>query len=227
MPRAAGKIRVLIADPQPIFRDGLRQVLEGERDIEVVGDTGDGEQTIRLVRSLAPDIVLLDPALPRTEGLETLRNLSQISHTRTLPILMAAALDREELVEAIRLGARGVLSKDASRDLLLRAIRSVMTGQYWLGREEVSDVVRRLVSATPDSSRRNGDSPVPSLTPRERDVIHAVVQGLSNREIAARLAVSEDTVKHHLTNVYDKVGVSSRVELVVYAMSHDLLDAQP
>jgi DNA-binding NarL/FixJ family response regulator len=216
------RIRILIADPQPIFRDGLRRLLEAERDIEVVGETSDSQEAVQFARSLAPDLLLIDPALPRTGGLEALRCLAVTGDGNTRPILMAAAIDREQLVEAIRLGARGVLSKDASTPLVLKAIRSVLAGQYWLGREEVGDVVRRLLSGASDLGRRNGSPSVPPLTPRESEVISAVLHGLTNREIAARLAVSEDTVKHHLTNVYDKVGVSSRVELVVYAFSHGL-----
>jgi DNA-binding NarL/FixJ family response regulator len=217
-------IRILIADSQPLFRTGLRRALEAEPDLGVVGETGDGDEAVELARSLGPDLLLLDPEMPRTDGLEALERLNGLDKTLST-ILLTASLDHARLVEAVRLGVRGVVSKDASRELLLKAIRSVLAGQYWLGREEVADVVRTLLETSPDLNGRNGrngrKTALP-LTPREREVVSAVVQGLSNREIATRLSVSEDTVKHHLTNIYDKLGLSSRVELVVYALSHGL-----
>ena len=217
-------IRILIADSQPLFRTGLRRALEAEPDLGVVGETGDGDEAVELARSLGPDLLLLDPEMPRTDGLEALERLNGLDK-KLSTILLTASLDHARLVEAVRLGVRGVVSKDASRELLLKAIRSVLAGQYWLGREEVADVVRTLLQTSPDLNGRNGrngrKAALP-LTPREREVVSAVVQGLSNREIATRLSVSEDTVKHHLTNIYDKLGLSSRVELVVYALSHGL-----
>ncbi len=220
-------IRILIADSQPLFRTGLRRALEAEADLGVVGETGDGDEAVELARSLGPDLLLLDPEMPRTDGLEALERLNGLDKTLST-ILLTASLDHARLVEAVRLGVRGVVSKDASSELLLKAIRSVLAGQYWLGREEVADVVRTLLRTSPDLNGRNGRkgrngrTPAAPLTPREREVVSSVLQGLSNREIATRLSVSEDTVKHHLTNIYDKLGLSSRVELVVYALSHGL-----
>jgi two-component system nitrate/nitrite response regulator NarL len=217
-------VRILIADAQPLFRAGLRRALEAEHDFGVVAETGDAGEAVKLAEALNPDLLLLDPEMPRSDGLEALGRLNGLEKTLST-ILLTASLDRGRLVEAVRLGVRGVVSKDASSELLLKAIRSVLAGQYWLGREEVADVVRTLVRTSPDLNGRNGRTPPPPLTPREREVVSAAVQGLSNREIAARLSVSEDTVKHHLTNIYDKTGLSSRVELVVYALSRGLAGA--
>jgi len=215
-------VRILIVDPQPIFREGLRRALESEADLKVVGEAGDGEEAVRLAQELSPSLLLMDPEMPRTDGLDAVARMAGVADGMAT-ILLASALDRDHLVKAVRLGVRGVVSKNASTDLLVKAIRSVLTGQFWLGREEVADIVRSLLRAGTDGDPREARSEdsLP-LTPREREVVTAVVQGLSNREIATRLAVSEDTVKHHLTNVYDKLGVSSRVELVVYALSHGL-----
>jgi DNA-binding NarL/FixJ family response regulator len=221
MSSAAPSVKILIADAQPLFRAGLRRALEAEPDLGVVGETGDGDEAVKLAQSLSPDLLLLDPQMPRSDGLEALGRLNGLEE-KLSTILLTAELDRDRLVEAVRLGVRGVVSKDASRELLLKAVRSVLAGQYWLGREEVADVVRSLLRTSPDLNGRNGRTPTLPLTPREREVVSAVVQGLSNREIAGRLSVSEDTVKHHLTNIYDKLGLSSRVELVVYALSHGL-----
>jgi DNA-binding NarL/FixJ family response regulator len=214
-------IRILIADAQPIFRAGLRRGLEAEPDLGVVGEAGDGDEAVRLVQSLKPDLLLLDPEMSRTDGLEALRRLSGLE-PRVSTILLTASLNHDQLVEAVRLGVHGVVSKDASRDLLLKAVRSVLAGQYWLGREEVADVVRSLLVTTPELNGPDVGVAALPLTPREREVVTAVVQGFSNREIAVRLSVSEDTVKHHLTNIYDKLGLSSRVELVVHALSRGL-----
>jgi two-component system nitrate/nitrite response regulator NarL len=217
-------VRILIADAQPLFRAGLRRALEAEHDLGVVGETGDADEAVKLAESLNADLLLLDPEMPRSDGLEALERLNGRDKTLST-ILLTASLDHGRLVEAVRLGVRGVVSKDASSELLLKAIRSVLAGQYWLGREEVADVVRALLRTSPElngRNGRNGRTPPAPLTPREREVVSAVVQGYSNREIAARLSVSEDTIKHHLTNIYDKLGLSSRVELVVHALSHGL-----
>ena len=177
---------------------------------------------MELAQSLTPDLLLLDPAMPRGDCLEALDRLNGLEK-RLNTILLTADLHGDQLVEAVRLGVRGVVSKDAPRELILKAIRSVLAGQYWLGREEVADVVQSLVRTGPDSSGRHLRAAGLPLTPREREVVNAVVQGLSNREIASRLSVTEDTVKHHLTNIYDKLGFSNRVELVVCALSRGLV----
>jgi DNA-binding NarL/FixJ family response regulator len=124
-------IRILIADSQPLFRTGLRRALEAEPDLGVVGETGDGDEAVELARSLEPDLLLLDPEMPRTDGLEALERLNGLDTTLST-ILLTASLDHGRLVEAVRLGVRGVVSKDASSELLLKAIRSVLAGQYWL-----------------------------------------------------------------------------------------------
>lgn len=214
---AVSTIRILIADAQPIYRAGLRRALEVESDLEIVGETGRGDEAVDLAQSLKPKLLLLDPEMEPADGFEVLGRLVDVQGLRT--VLLTTSLDRGQLVEAVRLGVSGVVSKDASDELLLKAVRSVLAGQYWLGREEVADVVRSLVRTTPIS---NGDVAALPLTRREREVVRAVVDGLSNREIASRLSITEDTVKHHLTNIYDKLGLSSRVELVVYALSRGL-----
>jgi two-component system nitrate/nitrite response regulator NarL len=222
MSSPGAQISILIADSQPIFREGLRRALEAEPDLRVVGETGDGDEAVRLAQSLDPSLLLLDPEMPRTDGLEAVGRMAALGSGMNT-ILLTANLDRDQLVTAVRLGVHGVVSKSAPTEIVLKAIRSVMAGQFWLGREEVADVVRSLLRNGPATNGRNGRADILPLTPREREVVTAVVQGFSNRGIAEQLKVSEDTVKHHLTNVYDKLGVSSRVELVVYALSHGLV----
>jgi two-component system nitrate/nitrite response regulator NarL len=217
----APAVRIVIADDHSIFRAGLRQLLETEPGFDVVGEAADGSEVAPLVEQLRPDILLLDVAMPRVPGLEVLRALAaRASPVRT--IVLTAAIDRTAFVTALQLGAWGVVMKEAPTDLLFKSIRSVMAGQYWVGRETVADLVQAL--------RHPGPAPAPGprqtfdLTPRELEILAAVVEGRTNKEIAQRFSLSEDTVKHHLSNIFDKVGASNRVELTLFAIHHRLLD---
>ena len=213
------RIRVVIADDHPIFRDGLRRLLEEAGDFAVVGEAADGGQAVHLAETHQPDVLLLDVAMPRTSGLEALRMLAErASPVRTL--LLTVAIDDAEMLEALRLGARGVVLKEAATEILFKAIRTVVTGQYWVGRDTVTDIVRHMRER--EAAARREPSPAERLTPREREIVAGVAAGESNREVAQRLGLSEDTVKHHLTNVFDKIGVSNRVELTAYALSRKL-----
>jgi two-component system, NarL family, nitrate/nitrite response regulator NarL len=213
-------VRILIADDHPIFRDGLKRLLESERDFRVVGEACDGIEAVDLVRRFTPEILLLDLAMPRKPGLEALKELS----TEEFPvrvILLTAAAEKEQIVEALQLGARGVVLKDSATQILLKSIRAVMSGEYWVGRESVSNLVqylRNLIDSSATASRRKRFG----LTPRELEVISAVVAGYANKEIAEHFKISEDTVKHHLSNIFDKVGVSTRLELALFAVNQAL-----
>ncbi len=219
--RRSQPIRIVIADDHPIFRDGLRRLLEAEADLKVIGEASDGAEAVKLARQLKPDILLLDLAMPRNPGLEALRELSSGSTNSVRVILLTAAAEKNQIVEALQLGARGVVLKDSATQLLLKSIHTVMAGEYWVGRESVSNLVqylRTLVQSSGEEARQK----IFGLTPREIEIVSAVVAGYSNKEIAEYFKISEDTVKHHLSNIFDKLGVSTRLELALFAVNQSL-----
>jgi DNA-binding NarL/FixJ family response regulator len=220
--RKAQTVRILIADDHPIFRDGLRRLLEAEEGLTVLGEAADGAEAVKLARQLKPDILLLDLAMPKHPGLEALRDLSVAPGASPVRvILLTAAAEKRQIVEALQLGARGVVLKDSATQLLLKAIHTVMSGEYWVGRESVSNLVqylRTLMQSSVDEARQRKFG----LTPRELEIVSAVVAGYANKEIAEYFRISEDTVKHHLSNIFDKLGVSTRLELALFAVNQAL-----
>jgi len=208
-------VRIVIADDHEIFRDGLRHLLEGEAGLEVVGEASNASGAVGVTRACRPDILLLDVAMPDGSGLEALAELGAAGPTRV--ILLTAGIEGPDIVKALQLGARGLVLKESATALLMTAIRTVMDGKFWVGRETVSDLVMALLTLT-----KSSDSPEPvaslGLTARELQVTQLVVAAAANKEIADRLGISEKTVKQHLTNIFEKVGVSSRLELALFAV---------
>ena len=221
MPETTPAVRIAIADAHPIFRDGLRNLLAAERDLAVVGDVGDGDQAVALVRNATPDILLLDFAMPGLSGMEVLRTIGTGTRTRT--VVLTASIAKLDALMSLQLGAWGVVTKDATTTaMLLKCIRSVMAGEHWIGREAVTDLVQLLRDLRRPEAVRS--MPRDTLTGRELDVVRAVVEGATNRDIASRYGLSEQTVKNHLSNVFDKLGVSSRLELALYVVNHRILE---
>jgi len=212
-------IRIVIADDHPIFRDGLRRLLQAESDLKAIGEASDGDEAVKLTRQLKPDILLLDLAMPHP-GIEALRDLSAPQEPNSVRvILLTAAIEKSQIVEALQLGARGVVLKDSATQLLIKSIHTVMSGQYWVGREAVSNLVQHLHTLLQSSVEEARQKDF-GLTPRELEVVSAVVDGDSNKEIAQRCHIEENTVKHHLTNIFNKLGVSTRLELALFAVNH-------
>jgi len=212
-------VRILLADDHPIFRDGLRRLLETEPGFRVVGEASDGAEAVAMAKKLKPDLLLLDLAMPQHPGLEAVRELGN-SDTPVRILLLTAAVEKEQIVEALQLGARGVVLKESATQLLLNSIRAVMAGQYWVGRETISNLVeylRGLLAPPPAPKQKKF-----GLTPRELEIVSAVVAGYTNKDVAAHYKISEDTVKHHLSNIFDKLGVSTRLELALFAVHQDL-----
>ncbi|HLK32837.1 MAG TPA: response regulator transcription factor [Terriglobales bacterium] len=219
MPKSQQPVRILLADDHPIFRDGLRRLLEAEPGFRVIGEASDGAEAVAMARKLKPDVLLLDLAMPNHPGLEAVRELGGTG-TPTRILLLTAAVEKEQIVEALQLGARGVVLKESATQLLLDALRAVMAGQYWVGRETITNLVeylRSLLTPSPTPKQKKF-----GLTPRELEIVSAVVAGYTNKDIASHFKISEDTVKHHLSNVFDKLGVSTRLELALFAVHQDL-----
>jgi DNA-binding NarL/FixJ family response regulator len=214
-------IRIAIADDHPIFRDGLRRLLESEPNLQVVGEAADGRQAIDLVQQTKPDILLLDVAMPNLPGLDTLRELSE-SQSPVRVIILTASIERPQMLQALQLGARGVVLKESATQVLLKSLTAVMDGSYWVGKESVPDL-KELVLKDMPSVEEQAPGEKWGLTRREMQMVAAIVEGSSNREIAQKFGVREDTVKHHLTSIFSKLGVTTRLELALFAIDHKLV----
>ena len=215
--------RISIADDSSAFRDAVRRLLESEASFRVVGSACDGVEAVQMVRELQPDVLLLDLAMRGRDGIEALRDLAS-SRSSTRTIVLTGAIDKFELVQALQLGAHGVVLKDSATEVLVEAIRGVMSGHYWVAREMVGGLIealRTVVSSTDSTSKKNY-----GLTQRELEIVETVVAGYPNKDIASRFAISEQTVKHHLSNIFVKLGVSSRLEAAMFALHHGLVKGQ-
>lgn len=222
--KPAGPIRIVIADDHPIFRDGLQKLLSLEKDFEVVAQVGDGDDVLRAVEEHQPDVLLLDLKLPGTHGLTILQKLQASQNTTTKVIVLTASDDRNEFVQAMKLGTSGIVLKQSPTDLLFKSIRRVHAGEIWLDSSTTAAVVRQLATSGDHSpSPRNGRGRERSpLSQREREIVALVSQGFKNKEMAQKMFISEQTVKNHLHNIFDKLGVSDRLELALYAIHHKL-----
>jgi len=219
MAKSKEKFRVLVADDHAIFREGLCKLLEAEENMQVVGEACEAEACLRLVKTLQPDVVLLDLRMPGRSGLEVLTELGGTDAV-TRSIILTASEDEKDFVEAVRRGARGVVLKQAASDVLLDGIRKVGKGEMWIDQRVVAGLVEAI--SRPVSSAVSFRRSL--LTTRELEVVTLVTQGLRNKEIAKSLSIHEQTVKNHLHNIYDKLGVSDRLELALYAMHHRLVE---
>jgi DNA-binding NarL/FixJ family response regulator len=213
-------IRIVLADDHPVVRIGVRNMLNESDTFEVIGEAADGDEAITLTLNLQPDILLLDLQMPRLPGLEAMRAI--MNGTPTVKILLlTATITTQQIIEALQIGARGIVLKDALAGHLQTAIRAVSGGDYWIGGKRVSN----LVSALHDLMQQAAVPPRKTygLTPRELEVVGAIVEGCSNRDIARQFTLSEETVKRHLSNIFDKTGVSTRLELALFAIAHHLI----
>ena len=216
--RAHAPIRILIADDHPAFRDGLGELLDLEEGLKVVAKVGDGSQVVAEIEHLHPDIVLLDLMMPQMDGLGVLLTLRERGIAARV-ILLTASEDRDHLARAMQLGASGVVLKSDRTELLIKSIRRVHAGEIWLHSSTTAAMMQRSDAPRAQDGRR---SMAALLTRKERDVVRLVAQGLRNKEIGARLFITEQTVKNHLRSVFEKLQVSDRLELALYAIHHFL-----
>ena len=218
----SGPIRVLLADDHDLFRQGVRRLIEAAGEIEVVGEASTGEQTVRMVEELAPDIVLLDIAMPHLSGIDAARIIKAAS-PRTGLIMLTVHSEEEFLFEAIKAGAMGYLLKDCTPEELLRAIRVVYDGEGLLAPTMAAKVIHEFAKTREVRALAAVTNP---LTAREVEILQHVAAGLANKEIALRLRISERTVKNHLSNIMGKLHVNSRTQAAVYALRSGLVPPQ-
>src|SRR3954467_9598221 len=224
-------IRVLIADGQPIVLEGLRSVLSQYPSIQLIGEAADGIEVIEKAIHLEPDIILLDFKLPRVDGLAILRSI-QARAPRTKVLMFASSESKDDFVEAMKLGCSGILLKEAPTSLIEKSIQRVQAGEIWLDSNTTAAVIRHFASpkdfpaahtpGTGSTSSNKASRERAQLSQREREIIVLIAQGYKNKEIAEKMFITEQTVKNHLHNVFDKLGVSDRLELALYAIHNSL-----
>lgn len=215
------KITIVIADDHALFRAAIHKLLENQPDFEVVGEASSGREALSLVEKLKPIVLLLDLNMPQHSGLEVLRRLSA-ARSMCRVVLLVASIERNEMREALRCGASGLVFKNMASRLLYKCIRGVLAGEYWINRETVCDLINLFRSM----GETENAAPKPAaygLTRRENEILSTVVDGYTNKEIAEKYAISEQTVKHHLTSIFEKVGVSNRLELALFAMNQGIV----
>ncbi len=214
-------IQIILASTHTIFREGLRNLLHREPDLHVVAEAGEANEVLKLVGDTDPDIVLLDSTLRGLSAMKPQGGLKML-FGKAPTLLLGAAIDELDAAQALREGAGGFVLKESSTDLLIQGIRNIVQGQYWLGEEAMPDRWTALSRAA-EYSRQSARLNVFGLTVRELEVVQQIVSGFSNKEIAAQLTISDDTVKHHLSNIFDKIGVYNRLELALFAIHHGLV----
>jgi DNA-binding NarL/FixJ family response regulator len=216
------RIRVLVVDDHALFRRGLQMVLEGEDDIEVVGEAGDGAEAIEKAEDTAPDVVLMDVRMPKRSGIEATTQIKELlPHVK---ILMLTISDEEgDLYDAIKAGASGYLLKEIPIEEVADAIRSVWAGQSRISPSMASKLLTEFAAISKTADERP-QMPSPRLTDREMEVLRLVAQGLNNRDIAKQLFISENTVKNHIRNILEKLHLHSRMEAVVYAVREKMIE---
>ena len=216
-------IRIVIADQRAVVRQDLRRSLESEPGLHILGEASEAYATVQVTRQRKPDILLVDFALSQRFELKALNESASDPHPVRV-VVTVTAIEKAHLVEAFRLGAHGVVLKRSTAASLLKSIRSVIAGQYWVESEGVGI----LVEALRESLAQNNGTKSPKdygLTRREADIVTKIASGRSNKEVSEEFAISERTVKHHLTNIFGKVGVSSRLQLALFAVNQHLMSS--
>jgi DNA-binding NarL/FixJ family response regulator len=221
-PAGPGVVRVLIADDQALFRRGLCVVLGAETGVEVTGEAENGEEAVEKAKELVPDVILMDVRMPRLNGIEAARRIrAEVPATKIL--MLTVSDDEDDLFEAIKAGANGYLLKEISVEDVAESIRAVAEGESRITPSMASKLLLEF-NAMAKRAHERPQLPGPVLTTREMEVLRLVAKGMSNREIADQLFISENTMKNHVRNILEKLHLHNRMEAVVYAMRERLLD---
>ncbi|HET9071141.1 MAG TPA: response regulator transcription factor [Acidimicrobiales bacterium] len=215
-------IRVLIVDDQALFRRGLHVVLGTEEHIDVVGEADNGEEAVALAERLAPDVVLMDVRMPRLGGIDAARRIRELAPSTRI-LMLTVSDEEEDLYEAIKAGANGYLLKEISVEEVAEAVRAAVQGQSLISPSMASKLLNEFNSLARRAAEQE-HAPTPVLTARELEVLRLVARGMSNREVAAALFISDNTVKNHVRNILEKLHLHSRMEAVMYAVRRRLLD---
>ena len=212
------KIKVVIADDHVLIREGIKQILELEEDIIVIGQTGNGEEAIEIALDLEPDIILLDINMPKVNGIETLRRFKDLG-IETRVIILTIHEEKEYILETMKLGAAGYMLKDSDADSLIKGIKDVA-----LGKKYIQPSIEHLVSISnePDIGKNRDLEKIHLLTKREYEVLLLIAEGLNNRNIGTRLYISEKTVKNHVSNILKKLELNDRVQAAIFAYKNNI-----
>ncbi|MBI2681833.1 MAG: response regulator transcription factor [Acidobacteriales bacterium] len=217
-------LRILVADDDPLVRAAVG-VLLTSGPYQLIGEATDGAETIQLVQRLKPDVLLLDLNMPKKAGLEALREIGdKLAGMRT--IVLTVGIEKRQVLEALQLGARGIVLKSAARTLLTACLKAVQAGKYWVNNEPVADVkhiVHDLAVAV-ERERPETSPKLKLLSPKEAQIVRLIVEGRTNKDIAGELNTSEQVVKNHLGKIFDKLGVFNRLELALYALDNRLAE---
>jgi two-component system NarL family response regulator len=213
---------VLIVDDHALFRRGLELVLAAEPDLDVVGEAGDGVEAIERATELTPDVVLMDVRMPGVGGIEATRRIRN-AHPSTKVVMLTVSEDEEDLFAAIRAGATGYLLKEVSIDEVADAVRAVARGQALVTPSMASKLLGEFNALSRRVDAQHGSAP--RLTDREVEVLKLVAKGMTNKDIAAELVIAENTVKNHVRNILEKLGLKSRMEAAIHAVREKLVDA--
>ncbi|MBW4829114.1 MAG: response regulator transcription factor [Clostridiaceae bacterium] len=209
----------MIADDHVLLREGLKQILELEEDIDVVAQVGDGEEAVAKALKHKVDVILLDINMPKMNGIEALRRFKDLGIASKI-IMLTIHDDREYLCETIKIGANGYILKDSDADSLIKAIRDVKDGKTYIQPSVASMLIEEINSKEKET---NGDLlKIEALTKREYEVLTLVAEGLNNREIAERLFISEKTVKNHVSNIFKKIDVNDRIQAAIFAYKNNI-----
>jgi len=223
---SAPSIRVLVCHEQPLVRAGLRAILEREPGIQVVGEAGTGGEAVVVARRVRPTIVIMDIARPCREGIGAIRLLSAPGFEQPTRVVVLAAAHNDDVLEAVRAGARGFLLKSCSADELVRAMRALAAGEGFITPQIASRLLDQVASQLP-SPRAQAPVPVRGLTPRELEILRLIALGQSNTEVAKALSVSEATVRSHVHHLLSRLDLRDRAQAVTFAYQTGLVRLQP